>query len=67
VTTPLLKFKTIDGLLYQISIDFGLSEIEAKQVLKELGYTKFAESKAGQMYEAVKVKMSQSEQLPQAA
>jgi hypothetical protein len=50
---PPPTFASIDDLLHQVNIDFGLSEGEAKQVLKNLGFTGFKPSKSAAIYAAL--------------
>jgi hypothetical protein len=56
---PPPSFDTLDDLLYQINLDFGLEESKAKETLKRLGFTGWPTNgdkrqKSAEMYQAVK-------------
>lgn len=53
---PEKTFTSIDDLLYQFGLDFGLSETEGKAELKACGYTGFSPAKSGEMYKAVQAR-----------
>jgi adenylate kinase family enzyme len=57
-------FHSLDDMLHQFSIDFGLTESESKALLKELGFSGFprngdAFEKSKEMYRAVKRAMAE--------
>lgn len=57
------SFATLEDLLFQLHLEFGMKEAEAKAKLKELGFTGFpkngeAKAKSTEMYLAVKATMA---------
>lgn len=60
-TEPEKTFSSIDDLLYQFGLDFGLSEIEGKAELKTCGYTGFTSAKSSEMYKAVQARQPKKE------
>lgn len=72
-TKPPPNFATLEDLLFQLHIEFGLKEVEAKAKLKELGFTGWpknggAREKSTEMYLAVKADIEKAkavqEELP---
>jgi len=60
-TQPEPTFANMDDLLFQIHKDFGLSEKDAKAVLKDYGYKGFKPSTSADMYDAIRLNI-QAEQ-----
>lgn len=63
------SFTTLDGLLFQLHTDFGLSEQEAKAKLKKLGFTTLPKNgglrqRLEEMYQAVKAAQAQPTEQP---
>jgi hypothetical protein len=50
---PPPTFANIDDLLYQLNQDFGLSEADAKALLKDNGFETFSPGKSGEMYQSI--------------
>lgn len=60
---PLKFFATLEELLFQLNVDFDLSENDAKEKLRQLGFTGFpkngeARKKSAEMYQAVKADLA---------